>query len=85
MHVLDVNGLNSNDMKQTIQHTAVQKAMQPVARYIKTGLEHVAIYIYIYDTDEDIQQQADDNTADLEDLQVIKKKKDNVFLRCLYT
>ena len=47
MYVLDVNGLNSNDMKQTIQHTAVQKAMQPVARYIKTGLEHVAIYIYM--------------------------------------
>ena len=69
---LDVNILNSNAMKQTIQQTAVQRAMQPVARYIKTGLEQFDIH----DTDDAIQQQADDNTADLEDLQASKKKKD---------
>ena len=69
---LDVNVLNSNAMKQNLQQTALQKATQPVARNIKTGLEQFDIF----DTDETIQQQADDNTADLEDLQASKKKKD---------
>ena len=46
--------------------------MQPVARYIKKGLEQSDIH----DTDEAIQQQADDNTADLEDLHLRKKKED---------
>ena len=69
---LDTNILNSKAMKQHLQHTALQKAAQPVARNIKTGLEQFDLY----DTDEAIQQQADDNTADLEDLQVRKKKKD---------
>ena len=57
---LDVNISNSNAMKQTIQQTAVNKAMQPVACYIKTGLEQVDVH----DTDDAIQQQAHDNTAD---------------------
>ena len=69
---LDVNILNSNAMKQNLQQTALQKATQPVSRYIKTGLEQFDIH----DTDETIQQQADDNTADLEDLHATKKKKD---------
>ena len=69
---LDTNILNSNAMKQNLQQTALQKATQPVARYIKTGLEQFDIH----DTDETIQQQADDNTADLEDLHATKKKKD---------
>ena len=47
-NVLDVNGLNSNGMKQNIHQTAVQKAMQPVANYVKKGLEHFDICIYIY-------------------------------------
>ena len=59
-------------MKQNIQQTAVQRAMQPVARQIKTGLEQFDIY----DTDADIQQQADDKAAELEYLQLIKKKKE---------
>ena len=33
-NLLYVNVLNSNTMKQTIQQTAVQRAMQPVARPI---------------------------------------------------
>ena len=60
-------------MKQNIQQTAVQKATQPVARYIKTGLEQFDIH----DTDEAIQQHADDNTADLEHAQLIKEQKLN--------
>ena len=58
---LDENILNSNDMKQTIQQTAVQRAMQPVARYIKTGLEQFDMT----ESDENIQKQADDNAAEL--------------------
>ena len=69
---LDTAILNSNAMKQNMQQTALQKATQPVARYIKTGLEQFDIH----DTDEAIQQQADDNTADLKDLEDKKKKKD---------
>ena len=69
---LDVNILNSNAMQQNIQQTALQRAAQPVAHYIKTGLEQFDIH----DTDDAIQQQADDNTADLENLQASKKKKD---------
>jgi hypothetical protein len=59
---LDVNILSSNTMKQNIQQPAVQKALQPIARQIKTGLEQFDIF----DTDETIQQQADDNEAHLE-------------------
>ena len=59
-NVLDVNTLNSHAMKQTIQHTTVKQAMQPEACYINTGLEHFDIH----DTDDAIQQQAHDNTAD---------------------
>ena len=73
---LDTHILNSNAMKQTIQQTALHKATQPVARYIKTGLEQFDIF----DTDDTIQQQADDNTADLEELQLRKKKKENHIL-----
>ena len=40
--------LNSNAVKQHIQQTAVQRAMQPVGRYINTGLEQVDIH----DTDD---------------------------------
>ena len=45
---LDINILNFNTMKQNIQQTAVQRAMQPVARQIETGLKQLDIYIYIY-------------------------------------
>ena len=70
---LDTAILNSNAMKQNMQQTALQKATQPVARYIKTGLEQFDIH----DTEDAIQQQADDNTADLKDLEDKKKKKDD--------
>ena len=36
---LDMSTINSNAAKQNIQQTAVQRAMQPVARPIPTGLE----------------------------------------------
>ena len=36
--VLDISTINSNAMKQTIQQTAVQRALQPV-RSIQTGFE----------------------------------------------
>ena len=63
-------------MKQNLQQTAVQRAMQPVARPTPTGVKQFDICIYIYDTDESIQQQADDNAAELEDLQLRKKRKE---------
>ena len=44
---LDTNILDSNDMKQNIQQTALHKATQPVARYIKTGLEQFDIYMVL--------------------------------------
>ena len=31
--------INSNAMKQNIQHTAVQRALQPVAHAVPPGLE----------------------------------------------
>ena len=43
-------------MKQTMQQTALQRALQPVARTIKTGLAQFDIA----DTEENIQEQADD-------------------------
>ena len=76
---LDVDSLNFNTMNQHIQQTAVQRAMHPVARQIKTGLEQWDIY----DTDETIQQQADDNAAELEELHLTKKRQG--IDRCLYT
>ena len=53
--------------------------MHPVPRQIKTGLEQWDIY----DTDETIQQQADDNAAELEELHLTKKRQG--IDRCLYT
>jgi hypothetical protein len=73
---LDINILNSNAMKQNIQQTAVQKALQPISRQIKTGLEQFDIF----DTDDSIQQQADDNEAHLEELQTATRKRDDNIL-----
>jgi hypothetical protein len=73
---LDINILNSNTMKQNIQQTAVQKALQPIGRQIKTGLEQFDIF----DNDESIQQQADDNDAPLEELQITKRKREDSLL-----
>ena len=70
---LDTNILNSNAMKQNMQQTALQKATQPVSRYIKTGLEQFDIH----DTDDAIQDQMDDNTADLENAQSIDEQNAN--------
>ena len=68
-------------MKQHVQQPALQNAMHTVARYTKTGLEQ----FYNYDTDDSIQQQqADDNTSDLYNLQQIMKKNDNGCLVPLY-
>jgi hypothetical protein len=73
---LDINTINSNATKQTIQPTAVQKALQPIARQIKTGYEQFDIL----DTEDTIQQQADDNEAELEESQTAKRKKYEDFL-----
>ena len=70
---LDTNIFNSNAMKQNMQQTALQKATQPVSRYIKTGLEQFDIH----DTDDAIQDQMDDNTADLKNAQSIDEQKAN--------
>ena len=44
--------INSSDMQQNIQQTAVQRALNPVARSIPTGLEQFDISA---DTDENTQ------------------------------
>jgi hypothetical protein len=76
---LDVNILNSNTMKQNIQQTAVQKALQPIARQIRTGYEQFDIL----DTEDTIQQQADDNDAHLEESQTAKRKREDNIQRRL--
>ena len=73
---LDVNILNSNAMKQNLQQTAFRRATQPQPRDIKTGPEQFDIF----DTDDNIQQQADDNEAELQDLKEMKTRKDKKFL-----
>ena len=73
---LDVNILNSNAMKQNLQQTAFRRATQPQPRDIKTGPEQFDIF----DTDDTIQQQADDNEAELQDLKEMKTRKDKKFL-----
>ena len=57
--VLDISNINSSDMTQTIQQTAVQRALQPVARSIPTGLKQ----FYMADTEEAIQEQLDEGTV----------------------
>jgi hypothetical protein len=52
---LDMNTINSNAAKQNIQQTAVQRALQPVARLIPSGLEQFDMA----DTEEAIQEQVD--------------------------
>jgi N-acetyl-beta-hexosaminidase len=54
--LLDISALNSNAKKQTIQQTAFQRALQPVARTIQTGPEQFDIA----DTEEAIQEQVDE-------------------------
>jgi hypothetical protein len=62
-----------------MQQTAVQKALQPIARQIKTGYEQFDIL----DTEDTIQQQADDNDAHLEESQTAKRKRDDNIQRRL--
>jgi hypothetical protein len=66
-------------MKQNLQQTAVQKALQPIARTIKTGYEQFDIL----DTEDTIQQQADDNEAELEESQTVKRKREDNIQRRL--
>ena len=73
---LDINILNSNAMKQNLQQTAFRRATQPLPRDIKTGPEQFDIF----DTEDAIQQQADDNEAELQDLKAMKTRKDKKFL-----
>ena len=73
---LDTNMLNSNSMNKNIQHRALHNAKQPEARYISTGPEQFDIF----DTEYTIQQQADDNTSDLEELQLRNKKRERYFI-----
>jgi hypothetical protein len=73
---LDVNIINSNAMEQNIQQTVVQQVLQPIARQIKTVLEQFEMF----DTDETIQQQADDNEAHLAELQTAQRKREDNLL-----
>jgi hypothetical protein len=76
---LDINIINSNTMKQNLQQTAVQKALQPIVRQIRTGYEQFDIL----DTEDTIQQQADDNDAHLEESQTLKRKREDNIQRRL--
>ena len=51
--------INSNAMKQTIQQTAVQRALQPTARSTPTGVQQFEMA----DTEEAIQDQLDERAA----------------------
>ena len=43
MRFLDISTISSDAMKQTIQHTAAERALHPIARIIQTGLEQLDI------------------------------------------
>ena len=73
---LDVNFLNSNDMKQNLQQTAVQRALQPVARSIPTGLEQFDMA----DTEDKIQQQVHDNESLLDEAR-LREKNDMIIYK----
>ena len=51
--------INSNSMKQTIQQTAVQRALQTTARSTPTGVQQFEMA----DTEEAIQDQLDERAA----------------------
>ena len=57
--------------KPNIQHTAVQRALQPVARSLPTGLRQ----FNMVDTEAAIQEQLDDGTAGEAALYTKHKKK----------
>jgi hypothetical protein len=68
-----MNTINSNAAKQNIQQTAYQRAIQPVARSIPSGLEQFDIA----DTDEKTQQQIDDAADDLEEGRRVRAKRED--------
>jgi hypothetical protein len=70
---LDMNTINSNAAKQNIQQTAYQRAIQPIARPIPSGLEQFDIA----DTDEKTQQQIDDAADDLEEGRRVRARRES--------
>ena len=58
-------------MQQTIQQTAVQRALNPAARSIPTGLEQFDMT----DTEDHIQQQVDEHEELLEEGRRVKQTK----------
>jgi hypothetical protein len=68
-----MNTINSNAAKQNIQQTAYQRAIQPIARPIPSGLEQFDIA----DTDEKTQQQIDDAADDLEEARRVRAKRES--------
>jgi hypothetical protein len=68
-----MNTINSNAAKQNIQQTAYQRAIQPIARSIPSGLEQFDIA----DTDEQTQQQIDDAADDLEEGRRVRAKRES--------
>ena len=61
---LDMSTINSNAMKQTIQQTAVQRALQPAARPIPSGLEQFDMAAG--EEEPAIQEQVDERAASYE-------------------
>ena len=57
--VLDISSRNSKAIKKIIKQTAVQRALQSVARSVPTGLEQFDMA----DTEEAIQEQLDEGTV----------------------
>ena len=70
---LDMNTINSNAMKQTMQQTAVQRALQPVDRPIPSGFERFVTE----DESEELQRVIDENEELLEDAKRRKKQRDD--------
>jgi hypothetical protein len=68
-----MNTINSNAAKQNIQQTAYQRAIQPMTRSIKTGPEQFDIS----DTDENTQQQIDDAADDLDEGRRVRAKRED--------
>ena len=58
-------------MKQIMQRTAVQKALQTGTSSMPSGLEQFDTA----DTDENLQQQMDENEELLEDARCVKKRR----------
>ena len=68
---LDMSTINSNAMKQNLQQTAVQRALQPAAHSIPTGVQQFDMA----DTEEAIQEQVDERAEGYERYKEQQSKK----------